>query len=99
MKEIILAHIKEKFEEIDTPRSAHFSYCQFPEEKCSCKRYTEITEDTPLISGGFIDSFSMTGVLVFLEKTFKIKIPDYDATPQNFNTVNSMTDLVKKYIK
>ena len=32
-----------------------------------------ITYDTPLISSGYVDSFSMVSLLVFLENKFKIK--------------------------
>ena len=55
-----------------------------------------ITYDTSLIGGGYIDSFSMVVVLIFLQKTFKVKIPDIDATPANFDTVNKMVELVTK---
>ena len=34
----------------------------------------EITNDTPLISNGYIDSFSMVSLLVFLENKFQIKL-------------------------
>ena len=59
----------------------------------------EITYDTPLISGGYVDSFSMVSLLVFLENKFKIKIPEDEATPEAFDTVNSIVELVKEYIK
>ena len=59
----------------------------------------EITYDTPLISGGYVDSFSMVSLLVFLEKKFNIKIPEDKATPEAFDTVNSIVDLVNEYIK
>lgn len=58
----------------------------------------EITYDTSLINGGYIDSFSMVMVLFFLEKTFGIKIPEDEITPINFDTVNKMVELVKKHI-
>ena len=32
----------------------------------------EISFDTPLISSGYVDSFSMVSLLVFLENKFKI---------------------------
>lgn len=35
----------------------------------------EVTYDTPLISSGYVDSFSMVSLLVFLERKFNIKIP------------------------
>jgi len=59
----------------------------------------EITYDTPLISSGYVDSFSMVSLLVFLENKFKIKIPADKATPEAFDTVNSIVALVKQYLK
>ena len=59
----------------------------------------EITYDTPLISGGFVDSFSMVSLKVFLEKKFKIQIPDDKATPEAFDSVDKIVVLVNGYIK
>ncbi len=59
----------------------------------------EITYDTPLISSGYVDSFSMITLLVFLENKFKIKIPPSKATPEAFNTVNNIVTLVSQYLK
>jgi len=57
----------------------------------------EITYDTPLISSGYVDSFSMVSLKVFLEKKFQIKIPDDKATPEAFDTVNKIVELVNEY--
>ncbi|MCX6256109.1 MAG: acyl carrier protein [Bacteroidia bacterium] len=59
----------------------------------------EITFDTPLISSGYVDSFSMVSLLVFLENKFKIKIPPEKATPEAFDSVNNIVTLVNQYIK
>lgn len=59
----------------------------------------EITYDTPLISSGYVDSFSMISLLVFLENKFKIKIPPDKATPEAFDSVNNIVALVKQYLK
>ena len=59
----------------------------------------EITYDTPLISSGYVDSFSMVSLLVFLENKFKIKIPPSKATPEAFDTVNNIVTLVNQYLK
>jgi acyl carrier protein len=59
----------------------------------------EITCDTPLISGGFVDSFSMVSLLVFIENKFKIKIPPVKATPEAFDSVNNIVALVNQYVK
>ncbi len=57
----------------------------------------EITETTPLISGGIVDSFSMVSLLRFLEKKYSIHIPDADATPEAFDTVQSIAALVRRF--
>lgn len=59
----------------------------------------EITFDTPLISSGYVDSFSMVSLLVFIENKFKIKIPAAKATPEAFDSVNDIVALVNQYIK
>jgi acyl carrier protein len=59
----------------------------------------EITYETPLISSGYVDSFSMVSLLVFLEHKFKIKIPPSKATPEAFDSVNKIVALVDQYIK
>lgn len=57
----------------------------------------EVTENTPLISSGIVDSFSMVSLKTFLEKKFNIKIPDEKATPEAFDTVNNMVNLLKEF--
>jgi acyl carrier protein/D-alanine--poly(phosphoribitol) ligase subunit 2 len=59
---------------------------------------TTITYDTPLISSGYVDSFSMVSLLVFLENKFKIKIPPSKATPEAFDSVNNIVALVNQYL-
>ena len=60
---------------------------------------TEIKEDTPLISSGIVDSFSMVSLKTFLEKKYKIQIPDAKATPEAFDTVNNIINLLKEFTK
>lgn len=57
-----------------------------------------ISYDTPLISSGYVDSFSMVSLLIFIENKFKIKIPPAKATPEVFNTINSIVLLVKEHL-
>jgi acyl carrier protein len=57
----------------------------------------EVTYDTRLISSGLVDSFSMVSLKAFLEKKYSIKLPDKEATPEAFDTVNSIVELVKKH--
>ena len=57
----------------------------------------EVGIDTPLISGGIVDSFSMVSLKRFLETKYKISIPDEKATPEAFDSVNSIYDLVQEF--
>ena len=57
----------------------------------------EVGLDTPLISGGIVDSFSMVSLKRFVEKKYAIQIPDADATPAAFDSVNKIAELVRKF--
>ena len=57
----------------------------------------KVTFDTPLISGGLVDSFSMVSLKRFLEMKYRISIPDDDATPEAFDSVNKIADLVTRF--
>ena len=57
----------------------------------------EITYDSPLISGGIVDSFSMVSLKVFLETKYSIKIPDAIASPEAFDSVNNIVNLLKEF--
>jgi len=59
----------------------------------------EIQEDTRLISGGIVDSFSMVSLKRFLERKYQIQIPDACATPDAFDTVRSIVALVHQFQK
>jgi acyl carrier protein len=56
----------------------------------------DVAADTPLITGGIVDSFSMVSLKRFLERKCSIQIPDAEATPAAFDTVNSIAELVTR---
>ncbi len=57
----------------------------------------EVHYDTPLITSGIVDSFSMVSLKVFLETTYNISIPDNKATPDAFDSVNNIVALLKEF--
>ena len=59
----------------------------------------ELSYESPLISGGIVDSFSMVSLKRFLENKYNIQIPDDKATPEAFDNVNSIVALVKEYMQ
>jgi len=56
----------------------------------------DLTPSTRLISGGIVDSFSMVSLKRFLERKCDVKIPDADASPEAFDTVDSIAALVER---
>lgn len=56
----------------------------------------EVAVDTPLITGGIVDSFSMVSLKRFLEKKYAIQIPDVEATPAAFDSVERIASLVER---
>ena len=54
----------------------------------------DLDENTPLISSGIVDSFSMVSLKLFLETKYSIKITDDQATPKAFDTVTSIINVV-----
>lgn len=54
--------------------------------------------NTPLISSGIVDSFSMVSLKTFLERKYKISIPDAKASAEAFDTVNSIVNVLKEFI-
>ena len=56
-----------------------------------------ITYETPLISGGLVDSFSMVSLKRFLEVRYKIAIPDAEASPEAFDSVSRIAELVRRF--
>jgi acyl carrier protein len=58
----------------------------------------KLDENTPLISSGIVDSFSMVSLKRFLEKKYAISITDEEASPEAFNTVTSIIELVNRHL-
>ncbi len=90
MKDKLREYIKEQ------ASGNHFSYCSHPFEDCCCK-IPEITDELQLIAGGLLDSLSLVTIVVFIEKEWEINIKDTDITPNNFETINSIVELLKRY--
>ncbi|HTL70913.1 MAG TPA: acyl carrier protein [Candidatus Eisenbacteria bacterium] len=58
-----------------------------------------MTETTSLIRSGAVDSFSIVKLVLFLEKTFGIKILQGDLSERNFDTLKSIEKLVEEKMK
>lgn len=54
--------------------------------------------DKNLVSDGIFDSFDMVLLLATLSERYSIEIDSDDITEQNFDNVEAMANLVKKYV-
>lgn len=55
-----------------------------------------ITRDDDIFAMGFINSLFAMELVMFIEKTFEITVPNEDLKFDNFRTVASMTALVAR---
>ena len=54
----------------------------------------ELKLDTPLISGGILDSIATVKLVSFLEETFGIKVEPHEIDVENLNTLDLIAKLV-----
>lgn len=56
----------------------------------------EITDETPLVSSGLIDSFALIEIFLELEKVTKLKIPAAKVRAQDMDTVRLMLTMADR---
>ena len=50
--------------------------------------------DDDLLNQGIVDSIGILQLVTYLEETFGIQIKDEEITPENFRSLNTLTELV-----
>lgn len=56
----------------------------------------DFTEDVDFIEQGMLDSFDVVSLVSDLDSTFGISIDGVDIVPENFSSVDSIINLLKK---
>jgi acyl carrier protein len=56
---------------------------------------SDLADDTPLISGGILDSLATVRLVAMLEERYRITIEAHEASITHFNTVADIADLVR----
>ena len=56
---------------------------------------SELTDETPLISGGILDSLATVRLVAMLEDRYKVEIEAHEASITHFNTVADIAALVQ----
>jgi acyl carrier protein len=54
----------------------------------------ELKDDEPILTSNIIDSLGSFEMILFLEKTFPLKIEDSEMDPENFKTLNHVERFV-----
>lgn len=57
---------------------------------------SSINSNSPLISSGIIDSFSLIGLVMFLEEKAGVMAEPEDVTIENFETIEAMLRFIKR---
>lgn len=65
----------------------------FLQEKTKC---STLNGDTDLMKSGLVNSLFALEIVMFVEKTFHIKLGRKDITAENFRTVNQIAALVER---
>ena len=56
----------------------------------------ELTDDTPLMTTGILDSLATLKLVTFLEQKFDIAVEAHEADAENLNTLDLITGLVHR---
>lgn len=60
---------------------------------------SHLTEETKLLSTGYIDSFNFVEIMIYIQSKYKIKISPFEVHIQNFDTIRSLSDFIDKKLK
>ena len=56
----------------------------------------ELTDQTPLITGGILDSIRTLKLVVFLEDTFGVTVEAHEAGVDNLDSVGQIAQMIEK---
>ena len=55
----------------------------------------ELTDTTPLITGGILDSIATVKLVMFLEERFNVTLQAHETDPDYLNTIESIGKLIE----
>ena len=66
------------------------------EELLVAGKEEKLDPEQSLLSSGVIDSLAILRLIAFIEKTFDITVEDEDVVPENFETLSTIGDYIRK---
>lgn len=90
---LFMAHFREKFK-------SERGFLMKEKVLAVCKSVDSSVDfsSTRLIEDGLIDSVTLVSIVTELMDEFGIEIPYEDIIPENFNSIDAMVELVKRYV-
>src|SRR5687768_4495708 len=55
---------------------------------------TGLTESTPLLEWGILDSLTIVSLLAYIEDKYHIHVPDDEVRPENFENLGALANMV-----
>lgn len=55
----------------------------------------ELTDETPLISGGILDSIATLQLVMFMEERFRVSFEPHEVDKENLDSLNLIARLLK----
>jgi acyl carrier protein len=80
----------------DDQQLAHTILDYISREYADSLQGTTIGPDSPLLSSGLIDSLSMVSLKVFLDQTYRVRIPAAEASAEAFDSVNQIVRMLRR---
>ena len=68
-------------------------------EYAASRGVTKLKDDEPILTSNIIDSLGSFEMILFLEKTFPLKVEDADMVPGNFRTLNDVERFVLRKLE
>lgn len=59
----------------------------------------ELTDSTPLISGGILDSIATLKLVAYLEERYRIEVEAHEASIEHLNTIADIANFVQLKLK
>lgn len=56
---------------------------------------SEVTADTPLLEQGLLDSLGLMKLIAFLERRYRLSVPEQEITPENFRSLATIRKLIE----
>ena len=56
---------------------------------------SELTDDTPLISGGILDSIATLQLVMFIEESYRVSFEPHEVDKENLDSLNLMAKLLQ----